>query len=157
MKLSIASLSVQNIMNLRRTDDMVQVKIRFHFLNHGAPTVFQVPRMSIYSTPTLFGEIKKIFLPPSEWNNFKLVTMVDNHLIPDSLPIEHEVMNIVEKNEEEKMERQKKSKRMTRGGDEEEEDSRERSRRRKGDSGKKRKDGKKKKKKKKNSKRPTLI
>lgn len=115
-----------NIMNLRRTDDMVEVKVRFLYFDNGIQQVFKVPRHTVNNTATLFGDIKKIFLPPEVWNDFKLVTM-DNKLIPDTKEIHREVIIIREKDDDEKHKQTKKSRRR---GDDNEEETRERRRQR---------------------------
>jgi hypothetical protein len=118
-----------NIMNLRKTDDMVEVKVRFHYFDNGIQQVFKVPRQTVNNTPTLFGDIKKIFLPPEVWSDFKLVSM-DNKFIPDTREIHREVITIKEKDDEEKHKQTKKSRRRG-GGEEEEEDEEEEKRQRK--------------------------
>ena len=94
---SFLDSNIHEFNKYRFSDEMTTIKVRYDVLN-GITKIFKVRKYTIYNTPTLFGEIKKIFIPPPLWNEFKIITM-DNKLIPDSNPLSPDVIIIAEKSD----------------------------------------------------------
>lgn len=94
---SFLDSNIHEFNKYRYSDEMTTIKVRYDVLG-GITKIFKVRKYTIYNTPTLFGEIKKIFLPPPLWNEFKIITM-DNRLIPDSNPLSPDVIIITEKSD----------------------------------------------------------
>jgi hypothetical protein len=95
--ISFLDSNIHEFNKYRYSDEMTTIKVRYDVLG-GITKIFKVRKYTIYNTPTLFGEIKKIFVPPSLWNEFKIITM-DNKLIPDSNPLTPDVIIITEKSD----------------------------------------------------------
>ena len=94
---SFLDSNIHEFNKYRYSDEMTTIKVRYDVLG-GITKIFKVRKYTIYNTPTLFGEIKKIFLPPPLWNEFKIITM-DNRLIQDSNPLSPDVIIIAEKSD----------------------------------------------------------
>lgn len=94
---SFLDSNIDEFNKYRFSDEMTTIKVRYDVLG-GITKSFKVRKYTIYNTPTLFGEIKKIFIPPPLWNEFKIITM-DNKLIPDSNPLSPDVIIIAEKSD----------------------------------------------------------
>jgi hypothetical protein len=94
---SFLDSNIHEFNKYRYSDEMTTIKVRYDVLG-GITKIFKVRKYTIYNTPTLFGEIKKIFVPPPLWNEFKIITM-DNKLIPDSNPLTPDVIIITEKSD----------------------------------------------------------
>ena len=94
---SFLESNIHEFNKYRFSDEMTTIKVRYDVLG-GITKSFKVRKYTIYNTPTLFGEIKKIFIPPPLWNEFKIITM-DNKLIPDSNPLSPDVIIIAEKSD----------------------------------------------------------